>query len=450
MTAPSRRAKLDVNSAPVEALAQVPGLDAELAVRLAALRPFKHTKEILRVPGLDFALFEQAAPYLKVARSRPATAKPDQPRRRSRPAAPAPAPAPAPIPVQVHVHVNAASGEATTYRTAGPAPAPPPEVVEPVIIAEPAGPRRAQSLAPRPALAVMPVGRQVSAALFESYAGPRLVFALFSVTLAAAALAFATGQISWKAAAAPPDPAAQIGQAVAATLTALPTELPPTAPPAPPTVTPPPTATSAPAAPTPTLAFVSSSGLEGVGEQIFNETFVPADYWSVGETDFSRIAVEEGWLRVLIKTPGSLAWAVNGYAAQNFYYQGLMQIGTCQLGDYAGLVFRATNEGNLYLFGLSCDGRYRLVRRLNGEFQVLLDFTFTSEASAGSNAVNLLAVRAAGRELRLYVNDQQVGVYTETAEIEPVQGFFGAFAKASNTADLLASFDDVSAWNLKP
>jgi hypothetical protein len=446
-----RRRKLDLNTAPAEALAQVPGLDAELALRIIALRPFKHTKELLRVPGLEFAAFEQATAYVKVARA--ASGARPRPRRKPEPAASAPFVAP----VQVHVHVNAAApAETTTYR-AFPAPPPsrPDEIVDPIIIAEPtprADFRGERGLAPQTSRALTPLGRQVSAALFESYAGPRVVFALFSFTFLAVALALASGRLRWQAAAPPPPVpatatsappptgpqlATQIVQAVSATLAALPS---PTSPP-----TPWPTA-SAPAA-IPTTAFVSNSGLEGVGPQIFNETFIPAGYWSVGETDFSRIAVEEGWLRVLIKTPGSIAWAFNGYSTDDFYYQGLLQMGACQLGDYAGLVFRARDDDNLSLFGLSCDGRYRLVRRVNGEFQFPVDFTFTPEAATGSEAVNLLAVRAEGRKLSLYINDRLVQVVTDA---EPGQGFFGAFAKAGATTNLKASFDDLSAWELAP
>ncbi len=464
---PLRHKKLDVNSAPAEVLAQVPGLDAELALRIIARRPFRQTKELLRVPGLEYPRYEQATPYLKVARPRSTptpTSTAARPAPRPRRAAKRPVPPPAdPVsmaPVQVHVHVNAGPGaEATTYRSLPGGPLPPPDVVEPVIIAEP-GPAAwpGRSLAPRSSTALVPLTRQVSTALFESYAGPRVVLALFSFTLLAVALAFASGQLHWgglAASAAPalasPAPAdAQLATAVSAALAATqaaqsPTELPsPTAPA--PTASPAP-ATAASVLPTATTTFISNSGLAGVGSLLFNETFVPAGYWSVGETDFSRIAVETGWLRVLIKSPGNIAWVVNSYSAADFYFQGLMQMSACQLGDYAGLVFRQQDDLNLYLFGLACDGRYRLVRRVNGEFQFLIDFTFTPEAATGSEAANLLAVRAEGRRISLYVNDQPVAVYNEA---DPTPGFFGAFAKAGATTNLQTSFDDMSAWGLSP
>lgn len=456
MAARSSAKKLDLNTAPAEALAQVPGLDAELAVRVIALRPYKHIKELLRVPGLEFEAFQQATAHVKVARagaSQPARAAKPRARRTAARAAPAPEPppavAPAPPPVQVHVHVNAGpAGETTTYRTTTSA-APPLPLPEPIIIADPQPVRPAsQSLTPRPTTAVMPLPRQVSAALFESYAGPRVVFTLFSCTLLALALAFTTGRLRWSAASPPSTPAATldspataISQAVAATLAAQTPTPAPTATPLSPTAT-------APAPlPSPTSGLGASSGLDHLGRQIFNETFTPANYWSVGETDFSHFFIEGGWLRAVIKTPGSIAWAVNGYSGDDFYYQALMQIGACQLGDYAGLAFRIKDDYDFYFFGLACDGRFRLVQRNQGDYQFPVDFTFSPEAAAGSGATNLLAVRAQGRQASLYINDQLVKIVTD---LTPGKGWFGVFAKSGNTANLQASFDDASAWELTP
>jgi len=447
-TAP-RAAKLDLNTATPAELAGLPGLTPALAEQIVAYRPFTATKELLRVPGLEFELFEQLKRRVKVGR--PRAAAPRAPRKRQ----PRRAPAEAPPPVAVHVHVNAAAPyETTTFRTTAAPPPPISEVIEPLVIAEPA-PRTpfGRQLAATPTRALVPLGAQVTTALFESYAGPRVVFALFSFTLAAIALAFATGRLSLRWDPAPPTSApaviaaaatptleplaTQVSQAVAATLAAQPS---PTAPPEP-------TATADLPAATPTTAFISNSGLDGVGAQIFNETFIPAGYWSVGETDFSNIFVDTGTLAILVKTPGSIAWAFNGYSAEDFYFQGLLRLGACQLGDYGGLIFRGQDDNNLYLFGLSCDGRYRLVERAGGEFRFLIDFTFTPEASTGSGATNLLAVRAEGRKLSLYINDQFVNAVEDVA---PSRGFFGAFAKAGTTTNLRVDLDDLSAWSLGP
>jgi hypothetical protein len=195
------------------------------------------------------------------------------------------------------------------------------------------------------------------------------------------------------------------------------------------------------------VTFVSNPGLANVGDQIFNETFVPAGYWSLGENEFSNIYIADGRLTIKMKMLGAIAWAFNGYAGDNFYYQGTVQPGACQLGDYYGLVLRAQTDDNLILFGLSCDGSYRVVRRLNGEFQTLLDFVFTPEAVVGSEGTNLLAVRAEGNQLSLFINDR----YLTRLDLPVVNsGFFGVFAKSATTSNLGVYFDDLSAWKLNP
>ena len=289
-------------------------------------------------------------------------------------------------------------------------------------------------------------------ALFDSYAGPRIVFALFSMTVVALILGFSTGflnvgqprVVTVMAASATPDILpTQIGLAVAATMAALPSNTPPPAPTVPPP-TPLPTLTPTVAA---TLNSVfASAGMQNAGEQIFYETFIPAGYWDTGENSFSKLSItESGYLDILMKLPGSIAWATNGFSGENFYYQGTVRVDACQLGDYYGLVFRFKDENNFYLFGLACDGRYRLLERVEGEFRPIVDFTFTSTALIGSNATNLLAVRAEGTQVSLYLNDQFV---TQANVLDASAGRFGVFAKSAQTSNLLTEFDELSAWQL--
>jgi hypothetical protein len=237
--------------------------------------------------------------------------------------------------------------------------------------------------------------------------------------------------------------ATQISAAVAATFTAMPTE---TAPPPTPLPTPAPTLTPE-AAPSPTPNFVSSSGLIGAGTLLFNETFVPPGYWNIGENDFSNLFIADGALTIEMKLPGAIAWAVNGFAGQDFYYQGTARVGACRAGDYYGLVFRSQNDANLYLFGVSCDGEYRVVRRENGEFRFLVDFTFAPEIVAGSDSTNLLAVRATGGQMSFFVNDHFL---TSLGDAGVASGLFGVFAKSYETSNLRVDFDDLSAWELSP
>lgn len=450
MTSAPRRPRLNVNTADPGELLRLPGLTEDFARDIIALRPLTHLKELLLVPGLEPEYYEQIAPYLTVAARVEDEAGvkllPPPSRRARRRAAMPPAPeAFAPVVEDAPVFVDAPP----TF------PPPPTEPKrEPDIIIVQSRPVPAYSVTPAaPRWPVVVAPPSAGRALFDSYAGPRIVFALFSITMAALVIGFSTGFLNVgqprvvtvvPASATPDILPTQVELAVAATLAAL-----PTATPLPPTLT----ATLAPPSPTPMLAVtlntpLASTGLENTGEQIFYETFIPAGYWDTGENSFSKLSITEGgYLDILMKLPGSIAWATNGFSGQDFYYQGTVRVEACQLGDYYGLLFRFRDENNFYLFGLSCDGRYRLLERVEGEFRPVVDFTFTSAALAGSNTTNLLAVRAEGAQISLYLNDQFV---TQANVANTQAGRFGVFAKSAQTSNLLTEFDELSAWQLTP
>lgn len=66
-----RVAALDLNRAPLAALAAVPGLNRELAQRILAQRPLHAKRDLLRLRLLTPAQYATAKPYLVVHRAAP-------------------------------------------------------------------------------------------------------------------------------------------------------------------------------------------------------------------------------------------------------------------------------------------------------------------------------------------------------------------------------------------
>jgi hypothetical protein len=209
-----------------------------------------------------------------------------------------------------------------------------------------------------------------------------------------------------------------------------------------------PSAAAPPSPPTstPSPDFVPNSGLVGAGAQLFNETFNPAEYWNVGENDFSNINISDYRLSIQMKRLGVIAWTTNGYIGGDFFYQGYTYVGPCQRDDYYGLVFRSRSNDRT-LFGISCGGEYRVIHQHDDQFDDLIGFTFTPYIAPGSDVANLLAVRAQGAQLRFYINDRYIASI-ETAD--PTPGLFGAFVRASQTSNLRVDFDDLAAWQINP
>lgn len=63
--------KVDLNTARAEALANVPGIDAELARRIVIARPFKAVDELSRVQGMSAERLEQIRAHVAVSPLKP-------------------------------------------------------------------------------------------------------------------------------------------------------------------------------------------------------------------------------------------------------------------------------------------------------------------------------------------------------------------------------------------
>ena len=183
-----------------------------------------------------------------------------------------------------------------------------------------------------------------------------------------------------------------------------------------------------------------------IGKLLFTEIFAPGDYWTqTGTNNDSAIEITQDRLQISLTQSPAISWSVNAFRSANFFYQGTVEPRNCNAGDYYGLVFRYQDDANLYLFGVSCNGEYRVLRRSNGAYTVLADFT-ANPAVATGNKQNLLGVHANGAELNFYVNDISVGGLNDGSVAE---GFFGFFAKTEGNPGLQVYFDDAGAWGLK-
>jgi hypothetical protein len=85
------------------------------------------------------------------------------------------------------------------------------------------------------------------------------------------------------------------------------------------------------------------------------------------------------------------------------------------LEDGFGLIFRLQDKGNeaiddndYYLFLISSDGYYRVIRRFGGERRVLSEWIDSPLINTGVGATNDLRVTARGSEFAFYLNGERV------------------------------------------
>ncbi|MGA9396994.1 MAG: hypothetical protein WBV22_01935, partial [Anaerolineaceae bacterium] len=104
------------------------------------------------------------------------------------------------------------------------------------------------------------------------------------------------------------------------------------------------------------------------------------------------------------------SWSLGNRRISNFYLEALFKVGACSGNDKYGLVFRAPDTSQGYFYGVSCDGKFGLIRW--DSMSQLIDWKPAVSLHAGPNQSNRVGVMARGNELTLYINGEQVDKIT--------------------------------------
>jgi hypothetical protein len=138
------------------------------------------------------------------------------------------------------------------------------------------------------------------------------------------------------------------------------------------------------------------------------------------------------------------SWTMASPKLLNFYLEIQGTSGdSCQGKDRYGLIFRAPNPNEGYLFGISCDGFYRL-RAWDGEdFTELIGWHQSEVIHAGPNQANRIGVMADGTKLSLYINGHLVDEILDETFLE---GVFGAYIAASSSPNFSVVVNQAAYW----
>jgi len=204
-----------------------------------------------------------------------------------------------------------------------------------------------------------------------------------------------------------------------------------------PTRTQPPTATA-----TSTLPAVTPP--PGAGETLFVETFDPPRYrWTLRQLDPIEAVVKDGAFQLNVQR-SAIGYSFGSMDPQaDIYYQATARADNCLGEDHYGLVFRASDELNFYLFGVTCEGRIRLQMIQNGKYSVIASRPPNPAVKTGTSVVNVLAVRAVGTEFQFLANGHTLAIVTDAIHH---RGYVGVYARSLVSSELQASFDDITGW----
>lgn len=209
-----------------------------------------------------------------------------------------------------------------------------------------------------------------------------------------------------------------------------------------PTPTPEPTDTPT-IVPTPTL--VDSDPTVNLGPADWTDNMATGGHWATGFNPISDIRFEDGYLK-LTSTSDLIGWRLSWPELDDFYLESTVLSPNCSGWDEFGMVFRApesTGAEKVYLFGITCNGRYSL-RRWDGKtMHVIINWTQNTNIQTGVNNINRLGVMAQGANLGLYINGQLVN---ETVDDAYLSGQFGVFVGGRDVEDVEMWMGQIRYW----
>jgi hypothetical protein len=185
-----------------------------------------------------------------------------------------------------------------------------------------------------------------------------------------------------------------------------------------------------------------------LGSSVWGAVFEEGtETWYQFENDQSKSEVHDGKLQLTAKKANSYdVWTMSYPQMDDFYLEVVFSIGkTCPGKDRHGILFRAPDNTQGYLYNVACDGSYQL-RSWDGEqFTDLINWTVDPHIAQGPEITQRLGVWAEGDRLVLYVNGFQI---TETRDSTFSKGTFGVNIAAAETVDFTVDVIEAKVWDL--
>ncbi len=123
----------------------------------------------------------------------------------------------------------------------------------------------------------------------------------------------------------------------------------------------------------------------------------------------------------------------------DFAYQVTM---TITKGDCGGLIFRAVDNQNFYIFEVCQQGAYNLAVFVKNAFAGSTKLASSSAIHTGLNQVNTLAVVVQGNTFNLYANGQHIASFTDSTF---THGQIGVFAN-DVTSPTVVNYTNALVW----
>jgi hypothetical protein len=183
-----------------------------------------------------------------------------------------------------------------------------------------------------------------------------------------------------------------------------------------------------------------------LGTPTWNDTFKNSTNWYLIDTGNTQFSINNGRLVMEALSPGKAEeWGLATVSdIKNFYLEATFKTGdACSGKDRYGVLVRAPDPNSGYVFGFSCDGRYRLYKWDGTNYQGIQEWKAAGEILSGPNQTNKLGIKAVNDNIKLYANGKLLGEYTDATY---AKGRFGLFIGSGETDDLTVYVEDIAYW----
>ena len=140
-------------------------------------------------------------------------------------------------------------------------------------------------------------------------------------------------------------------------------------------------------------------------------------------------------------------WSMSYPPMEDFYLELRFTTGPeCEGKDRFGILFRAPDSTQGYLYNVSCDGFFQARMYDGDEFTDFIPWTPDEHILTGPEVEHRLGVWAEGDRYVLYINGFQIGEFTDDAYLG--EGTFGAVHGATDTEGFTVMVTEAKAWEL--
>jgi len=192
-------------------------------------------------------------------------------------------------------------------------------------------------------------------------------------------------------------------------------------------------------------------GPQNLGSPSWVESFDnKSSPWFLGTDSGIDFDINNGRLVMTALKPIGDQWRVAQPSyLSDFYLQASFSTGsTCSGKDGYGLIVRAPDSptGSIlsgYIFSFSCDGKYRVYRMDNGNFNGIQNWTTSPIIKSGSNQSNMMGVYGNADRFQLYANGMLIYEFSDSTYSG---GLFGLVIRSENTSNFQTLVDEIASW----